>query len=181
MEWSTTYILSQIFTITSYIFLALTYYAKDRKKVLVLNFLSLIAYSIAYVFLGAWTGLAMSGVALIRNLIFLYDEKKNGKRETINKTDIVILVILVTILIGSTIFTYDGVFSLFSVFATLLYTLSVWQKKTNIYKLLGIPVGISWIVYNIYLMSIFGIILESILLICSITGYIIEIKNKKRQ
>ena len=110
-----------------------------------------------------------------------YDEKKNGKRENINKTDIVILIILVAILVGSALFTYDGFFSLFSVFATLFYTISVWQKKTNIYKLLGIPVGISWIIYNAYLMSIFGIILETILLICSITGYVLEVKNKKRQ
>ena len=61
----------------------------------------------------------------------------------------------------------------------MLYTYSVWQKKTSIYKLLGIPVGILWILYNIYVQSIFGIILESLLLICSTTGYILEVKKNK--
>ena len=171
MELTINYILSQIFTIIMY---ALTYYAKDRKKVLIINFLSLVANGIAYIFLNAWTGLAMCVVALIRNIIFLIDEKKNGKRESINRTDVIILVILYVISIISAILTYDGFLSLLSVFATALYTFSVWQKKTNIYKLLGIPIGILWVSYNIYIMSIFGIILEAILLICSITGYLLE-------
>lgn len=177
MNWGVTYILSQIFTIITYILLGITYYAKDRKKVLTISFLSLIANGIAYILLNAWTGLAMCILALIRNIIFLIDEKKNGKREKNNKTDIIILVILYIILIILTIPTYEGFLSLLSVIATALYTFSVWQKKNNIYKLLGIPIGILWILYNIYIMSIFGIILETILLICSITGYLLEIKN----
>ena len=179
MDWSVTYILSQVFTVITYVLLALTYYAKDRNKVLVLSFISIIANGLAYVFLSAWTGLAMCIVALIRNIIFLVDEKKNGKRDTINKTDIVILVVLYTISIISAVFTYDGFLSLLSVFATMLYTFSVWQKKTNIYKLLGIPIGILYVLYNIYIMSIFGIILETILLICSITGYWLETRKAK--
>lgn len=78
------------------------------------------------------------------------------------------------------IITYDGFFSLLSVFATMLYTYFVWQKNTTTYKLLGIPIGILWIAYNIYIFSIFGIILETILLICSISGYILE-KNSKQK
>lgn len=177
--WSLTYILSQVFTIINYALLGVTYYAKDRKKILVIGFLSIIANAIAYILLNAWTGVAMCVVALIRNIIFWIDEKKNGKRETINKKDIIILVILYSTIVVSTIFTYDGFLSLLSVFATSTYTFSVWQKKTNIYKLLGIPVGILWILYNIYVKSIFGIILESILLICSISGYLLERKKLK--
>lgn len=177
MDWSLTYILSQVFTIINYALLGLTYYAKDRKKILIISFLSIVANAVAYILLNAWTGVAMCIVALIRNIIFLVDEKKNGKRETINKNDIVILIIVYFAIIVSTVFTQEGFLSLLSVFATSIYTFSVWQKKTNIYKLLGIPVGILWILYNIYVKSIFGIILESILLICSISGYLLERKN----
>lgn len=179
MNWSLIYILSQIFTVITYGLLAATYYAKDRKKILILSFASLIANGIAYLLLNAWSGLAMCIVALIRNIIFLLDEKKNGKRDKINKTDVIILIILYIISIISAIFTYEGFLSLFSVIATMLYTLSVWQKNPKVYKLLGIPIGILWIAYNIYVMSIFGIILETILLICSTTGYLLEIKKRK--
>lgn len=179
MDWSVTYILSQIFTIINYALLGSTYYAKDRKKVLILNFSNIIAEGMSYIFLNAWTGLAMCIVALIRNGIFLLDEKKNGKRDKINKKDVIILIVLFIILIVSGIFTYDGFLSLLSVFATALYTYSVWQKNTKIYKLLGIPIGILWVLYNIYIMSLFGIILEGTLLICSTTGYILEAKKNK--
>lgn len=119
-------------------------------------------------------------ITLIGNVIFFVDEKKNGKRETINKTDIIILIILYSISIISAIFTYEGFFSLLSVLATMLYTLSVWQKKTKIYKLLGIPVETLLLLYNLYIISIFGVISESILLICAITGYWLEIKKNRK-
>ena len=60
----------------------------------------------------------------------------------------------------------------------MVYTYSIWQKSTKVYKICGIPIGILWIIYNTYVKSILGIILESIILICSITGYILEIKRK---
>ncbi len=180
MDWSITYIVSQIFTILTYLFLALTYYAKNRKKLLILSFLSISANIIAYILLSAWSGVAMCIIALIRNVIFFVDEKKNGKRETINKTDIIILIVLYSISIVSAIFTYEGLYSLLSVFAAMLYTFSVWQKKTKMYKLLGMPVETLWLLYNLYIMSIFGVISESILLICAITGYWLEIKKNRK-
>jgi len=179
MNWGITYVLSQVFTILMYVLLATTYFLKDRKKILVLSFASLIANALEYLFLFAWAGMAVCIIALIRNTIFLIDEKKNGKREKITKKDYIILAILYLILILSGIFTYDGFLSLLSVLATMIYTYSVWQKKTIIYKVCGIPVGILWILYNIYVMSLFGIILESILLIASVCGFLIEIKKKK--
>lgn len=177
MELTTSYIISQILTIIMYGLLAWSYYAKDRKMVLVLSFLSLIANAVAYILLHAYTGLAMCIVALIRNVLFLIDEKKNGKRENTEKKDIIILILLYVISIVSAVFTYEGIFSLLSVAATMLYTYSVWQKKTIVYKLLGIPIGILWVLYNLYVVSFFGVILEGVLLICSITGYILERKK----
>ncbi len=180
MELTLPYILSQVFIIINYALLAISYYCKDRKTVLVISFMAVIANGLSYVFLNAYSGLAMCILALIRNIIFLIDEKKNGKRDKIYKKDIIILVILYTIAIISAIFTYEGILSLLSVVGTMLYTYSVWQKKTIIYKFMGIPVGISWIIYNVYIMSIFGIILESVLLVSSTMGYILELKEKKK-
>lgn len=179
MELTLEYILSQVFIIISYLLLMLSYQAKSRKNILVLSNISIVANGISYVFLQAYTGLAMCFVALFRNIIFMIDEKRNGKSEEISKKDIIILAVLYLISLVSTVFTYDGFLSLLSVFATMLYTYSVWQKKTTIYKILGLPIGILWIAYNIYIMSIFGIILETILTISAIYGYFKEKKNKQ--
>lgn len=179
MELTGAYILSQVFTIIMYALLGISYYAKDRKNILILSFLSLIANALAYVLLEAYTGLAMCVVAFFRNIVFLVDEKKNGIRDKINRKDVVWLIIFYVLIIASTVFTYDGLLSLLSVIATMIYTYSVWQKKTEVYKFLGIPVGILWVAYNTYVRSVFGVILESILLICSITGYILEKRKEK--
>lgn len=172
-----TYILSQVFIIINYIFLVMTYQSKSRKNILIYNFGALIATGISYIFLSAYSGLAMVFVAIIRNIIFIIDEKKNGKSTKNGTKDYIILAILYILSIISAIFTYNGILSMMSVVATMLYTYSVWQKNTKTYKALGILIGALWIIYNIYIFSIFGIILEVILAISSITGFIRE--NKK--
>jgi len=179
MELTITYILSQVLIIINSILLMITYQLKTRKSILIVSFFALFAAAGSYIFLSAWSGLAMIIVAIIRNLIFLIDEKKNGKSDVITKKDIIVLVILYIISIISAIFTYEGFWSLMSVFATMLYTYSVWQKKTRTYKILGIIVEITWIIYNIYIFSIFGIIVEIMLLISAIIGCIQEHKKKE--
>ena len=172
MELTLTYILSQIFIIINYILLMATYQVKNRKAILIYSFGAIIATGVSYVFLSAWSGFAMVLVAIVRNIIFMLDEKRNGKSDKITKKDIIILAILYTISIISAVYTYEGFLSLMSVFGTMLYTYSVWQKKTSIYKMFGIPVGIVWTIYNIYIASIFGTILEVLLLISAIIGII---------
>ena len=179
MEITTSYIISQVFVIITYLFLALSYYAKDIKVVLYLSFLSLVANALTYVLLNAYSGFAMCIFACVRNIMFMIDEKKNEKSEKITKRDIVILIVLYSIIGILAAMTFEGFLSLLSVFATMLYTYSVWQKKTIIYKLLGTPIGILWIFYNLYVKSIFGVILETILLVCSLIGFVLEFKKNK--
>ena len=172
------YILSQVFIIISYILLAFTYQTKKRTSILIFNFGSLIMTGLSYIFLSAYSGLAMVGVAIIRNIIFMIDEKKNGKSNKNSTKDYVILAILYIISIVFAIITYNGILSMMSVAATMLYTFSVWQKNTKVYKLLGMPIEAIWIIYNVYIFSIFGIILESVLAVSTVVGYIRE-KNGK--
>ena len=179
MELTVTYVLSQIFVIINSSLLMTTYQLKSRKAILIVSFMALFANGVVYVLLSAWSGLAMVFVAMTRNIIFMIDERKNGKSDKITKKDIVILTILYIISIVSAIFTYEGILSMMSVLATMLYTYSVWQKKTNVYKILGIIIEIIWIIYNIYIFSILGIVLEVLLLISATIGLIREYRVKK--
>lgn len=179
MNLDTTYVLSQVFIIISYVFLISTYQLKSRKSILVFNFLSLLATGVSHFCLSAFSGLAMTCVAIIRNIIFLAQENK-GKSDKITNTDIVILIVLYAISIVSAIFTYEGIMSLMSVFATMIYTYSVWQKNTSVYKYLGIPVSTCWILYDIYITSWFGMLLESALMISAIIGIIRVHREQKK-
>ena len=177
MELNTTYILSQVFIVISYVFLISTYQFKNRTTILLFGFLSAIATGASHFCLAAYSGLAMTCVSVIRNSIF-FVQAKNGKTDKITKVDWAILTVLFTIAIVSAVFTYQGFLSLMSVFATLIYTYSVWQKNTKVYKYLGIPTSICWIIYDIYITSWFGMLLESALMISAIIGIIREHKHK---
>ena len=179
MEWTSTYIASQVLTVAMYAALAITYYLKDRRTILIINSLMCILIGAAYLLLSAYTGAAVSFVGIIRNIIFLINEKKNGKSDRISKNDIITLLIIYFATIVVIIPAYNGFLSLLSVFATLLYTFAVWQKRTDIYKVLGIPIRLLWIFYNIFVMSLLGIILESVVLLVTIHGFLIEWKDRK--
>jgi len=173
---TTEYIISQIFTIISYIFLASTYHAKKRKNIIILNCLVQIAFAIAYILLKASTGLAMSIVALSRNIAMMINENQKGKMKKINVTILLPTVIASIVL---SMFTYEGFWSLLPVIATILYTYAICQTDIKKYKLLGIPIEIMWVCYNIYIKSIFGIILEIVTLISCIIGYILQKRTRK--
>lgn len=164
------YILSQVFAIIYYILFDITYYMKNKKNILLLGVIGIFIHSISYALLGGWSAVAMGIVAVLRNIIFIFEEKKEKKNK-------IILYILFLITIISGIFTYDSIFSIFPVIATILYTYSIWQKNIRKYKLIGIITGILFVTYNIYVQSIFGIIAEFILTLCSLNGYIIDLKK----
>ncbi len=178
MELNTTYILSQVFIVISYVFLISTYQFKNRTTIIAFGFLSSVATGASHFCLAAYSGLAMTCISMIRNGIFFVQEK-HGKTDKITKVDWAILLVLYTIAIVSAVFTYQGFLSLMSVFATLIYTYSVWQKNTKVYKYLGIPTSICWIIYDIYITSWFGMILESALMISAIIGIVRVHKEKK--
>ena len=171
------YVISQIFVIISYVLLAGTYFYKDRKKILIMSFGAVASNAIGFIFLGAWSGVVMSLIAMTRNIIFLY----RGNDKKINYIDFIILGVLYAISIVSASLTYTGILSLFSMLGTMIYTYSAWQKNPKVYKLLGIPASLCWIIYNIYVASVFGYILEGILLVFEIIGTVKAFKIDKKE
>ena len=173
MEITYIYIISQIITIIYFAILSLSYLLKDRRKILGANFIAHIGQTTAMAMLNGYTGAAMAIIMMLRDLIFLIIESRKLKGKEINKKlDLVILIVTIALMIILTIFTYNGPLSLLSVLATLVTTFALWQKDVKIYKILGVIAGIFWLAYNIFIMSIMGIILEFIVVICSNIGYI---------
>lgn len=168
MSLSLTYIISQILVIVYYLIYSYTFHLKDSNKILIFGIIATIISSISYVLLNAYTGMAMCFVAIVRNLLFTKD-----KKNTLN-----LMLIFVLTLIAS-IFTFNSYFCLFNIVATLIYTYALWQKNTKTYKLLGIAVNGLMIIYDIYIQSIFGVILITIAFISSIIGFFKE--NKKHE
>ena len=180
MEITVIYIISQIITVAYFGVLTLSYLLQNRLKILVTNFIAHIGQTISMAMLNGYTGAAMSLIMTIRDLVLLVQEKRKIKgRKVSEKFDLIVLVVTVIVVIFLTVFTYNGFLSLMSVIATLITTVSFWQKNVKTYKILGIRANILWLIYNTFIMSIMGVVLESILLIASIIGYIKDSKNEK--
>lgn len=173
--WSTSYIISQVLTLFVYGLFCLSYFQTKKKNVLETNILAHVLQTIAFYLIGGYTGMAMDIILIFRDNFFYKEELLKGNKTRKN----VLLFSFLLIIIISTIFTYNGFLSLLSVFATMISTYAIWQDKVEVYRFLGIPVSMLWLGYQISLNAIFAIVLESILLISTIIGYVKE-KNRKQ-
>ncbi len=191
MELTTTYILSQVFIIISYIFLISSCQLKNRTLILVFVFAASVMNGASNFCLAAYSGVAMAMVSMLRNIIFMARDKQRAKKQqsmAIEQTkeveyeliDYAILAVLYLIMIGSAVLTYNGFLSLMCVFATMLFTYGVWQHSTKVYKFVGIPVSLFWIIYDIYITSWFGMFLETCMMISAIIGLYREYRDMKK-
>lgn len=177
-----TYIWSQILTVIEYGLLGATYFVQKRKLVVLLDTFSMLAGIGAYILLGADIGLAMSVVILLANFYYIWDEwyekieAKRRKRQKLihghQMRDYIVLAIVLLVIAALAVWTYDGPLSLLSVAATALYEISIWQNSTKLYKFLGIPVALCWMLYNGFILSVVGIISEGIIFLAATVGYI---------
>lgn len=174
------YIISQIIIAISYTCLGLTYCSKKRKIILTLSFLANFTNACAYLLLGAYTSASMCAISIARDIVFIIDEKINEKSEKTTKKDVFILIGVYIVSIMAIILTFNGWKSLLYAVASMLYTYSIWQKNNKIYKFIGIPCYIIVIIESIAIKSILGLVLQSIVLVCTVIMFI-KSKNEEKQ
>ena len=121
--------------------------------------------------LSAWTGLALNAVGIVRTLLFMFLSKKN-QTEKPNKADWISLIVILIVSIIGTILTYETYYSLFALLCCILFTIATWQRSVKVYKILGIGISISGILYSIFVNSIMAVILESVVLMVNIINLI---------
>lgn len=147
---------ADITAILAWIFLIYSYWKNKDDKILYLQLISSIFFVISYFLLGADTGVFVIFFEIIRDYLYIkFDDDK--------KTFLYTLPIYA--IIG--IFSYDGFWSLFSIFASLNdgYAL-IFKKKKVVF--LGIITYVLWLIYDIQCWSKPNIIADSILIISNI-------------
>ena len=68
--WTTSYILSQVFSACAYIIFPLTFLTRNKKNILLLNILNSVFYLLSYLFLAGYSGVIV--VATITLSIVFY-------------------------------------------------------------------------------------------------------------
>lgn len=172
--WTTQYIISQIFIVMAYCLLALTYFITKRWQQLSITIASNVAMGVGFALLGAWLAVPMCVIAICRDITSsIINARRSPEQQMKNtKLDWGLLILWIVALTVAMIFTQEGFWTLFAYFSTITFTISIWQKNPLVYRILGVLVGIFWIVYNIAVMSVAGIALESVLLVFVIVGLV---------
>lgn len=151
-------------------------------------------FCVQYLLLGAFTGLVMDLVGVIRNFVFAYNVKKNRS----NKWWIVIFCIITAVAgIATIILTWNktlltlsrwtsnaptlmalAVFiSIISVVAKLGSTIGYGFKSPHAIRMINLPTFAMWICYNVIVFSLAGVISDSMSIVSII---IAEIRYHKK-
>lgn len=164
--WTTNYILSQIAVVFAVIFMAVSYQVKNKKWVLIFCLLSCIFYIAEYLLIGAYGGIIANTVGLIRTIWLYFDEEYNLKDRFVIITTISIALVMFTLI------TYRAWYDIIICASALLFNYSVWQKDIKIYRWLAVLVSTLYIIYNVAVYTILGIVFEVVLMIFEIIGII---------
>ena len=154
------YVISQIFALASFIFDLVA--AQQKKKASLLNMDTMAASSslLHYAFLGAWAGMANKIIAVIRNALAAYMASKKRKAPK----SLPLIFVIAYIIFG--IFTFNSAYSLLPTIASSIYSIVIYTTSdANKIRYTIIITSTIWLVYNICVFSIVGIITQVILLV----------------
>jgi len=182
IDWSNpTYVTSQIFITLAFLLLGLTYLVKGRLKILIIVLLSYVAFIVGYSLLSAWVGLWMSIIMMACNITSYLIDRRRKRKDKITGLDWAMLALWTSVMLTATIIVQDGFLSWFAFFASFAFMYSLWQKNVLVYRLLGFVVGICWIVYNLTIANVMGIVSEAVLLTAVLLGLVIYIKKEREK
>ena len=149
-------ILAYIFGIGAMIALFSIYQQASRKRLLVSKLIADVCWVIHYLCLGAYGGAIPNFVGIFRELVFVNRENKKWANLPVWP----LVFILTNLLLGSA-----------------FVTVALWLKKPILTKILSFPVSTAFLIYDIFVGSVIGVISESISLVSIIIALIKIIKE----
>ena len=167
------FILIQIIGAIAFATLAISYYKKDKKDILFLHIIAYIMFTIHYYLLSGITGAICNIIGLLA-LFSIYIIENNKWK---NKNFIVGLFIIVLLTIN--IITFQNVFSIFPLIASIVVILSFISDKEDFIRGIGVISAVCWLIYAIAYKSYISIVFEIITLVGTTIAFAKNTKNIK--
>ena len=153
------FIIIQIIGGIAYSLLSYSYFKKEKRDILFIQLFSYILFSIHYYLLDGITGAICNIIGLFALLMIYFFEKYHLKNK------ILFSILFISILFIINILTFQNIFSIFPLIASIIVIISFLLKSENSIRGIGIIAAICWLVYAIYYKSYISIIFEVITLI----------------
>ena len=141
--WTLSYTLAQISVIIASIFLAITFVTNNRKLILILCIISTAFFALEYLFLGTYTAVLVNIIGIVRAVWFYIDEVRGKKNNYVSLT----ILLVISVVCG--VLTYQGLLTIISSVAGIVYIIIVWQPSVKYYRLLAPITTVLWIIHNI--------------------------------
>ncbi|MBR2767053.1 YgjV family protein [Candidatus Saccharibacteria bacterium] len=147
------YVVSQFFALVGTILSLLS--VQQKKKVQILNYNTLASASaiLHYLFLGAWTGVAIKIVSATRNATAAYAAHKQKKPKVLPFVFVIFYAI-------SGCLTYESVFSLLPTFGVIVFTVVIYLGEAKTIRYVAGFCSLMWLIYNVYVFSLVGVVSE---------------------
>lgn len=166
----TKFFITQFIGLIGYSTLGFSYFKKEKKDILLIQIFAYIMFILHYQFLGAITGSVCNLLGLIAFLIiYLFDMYKKNKK--------VLIAILFPILIVISVITFENIYSIFPMIASIVVIISFLTDNEDLIRRIGIIAAICWLIYAIVYKSYVAIAFEVITLIVVVIAYF---KRKKK-
>lgn len=164
------YIVSQIFAFVAFLLSLIAFHRKKKESIFKTLMLGNVLDMIHYLLLGAYSGCITKVIAFLRNEIIVLKEK-NKKYD---KTTVLVLLLIIYLISG--ILTYKNIYSVLPILSAMIYLYVVWNGNALAVKKIGFYCYFLWLIYNICVFSIVGIISSAV----SIISTFIAVYNEKR-
>jgi len=165
------YIVAQIIGLIAFVVSLIAYHKKDKKTILNNMVTSNILNLIHYLLLGAFSGCITKLLAIFRDYFIILKEKNKKLSNS------VYLIVFILLYIIATIFTYNGILSILPLVAAIIYIIFIWNGNEVIIKKTAFFCYFLWLIYNIFVLSIAGIVSN----IISIISTLIAIINTEKE
>ena len=165
-------IIIQAIGAVGYSLLALSYFKKVKKQILLMQIFFYIFFVIHYYLLNGITGAVCNSIGLFALIsIYLFD-KYNLKNKTITVGLFIILLLIANII------TFQNIYSIFPLVASTIVLISFIDNNENNIRMVGIIAAICWLIYAIVYKSYVAIAFEAVTLIDICVAYINSISKK---
>ncbi len=134
-----------------------SYQMNERKKILGCQMIAALFFVASFLCLGAYTGMAMNFLGMLRALVYTNNDKKWAKPT-------VWMPIFFAAFAAATALTWDGAISLLPMVAMMLATVSLSLKNPTYIRIVTFPTSPCWLIYNVFCRSYAGILTEAMVM-----------------
>lgn len=177
VEFTIKYIISQAIGFVAMALVVYSFQRKTQSKILKMQCVSAILFAVSYLLQGGYTGMMLNIIGSARSFVF---SKCEGKKWA---NSIAFPIIFIIAFITSTVFTWEGWYSVLPLMALVFTTFAYRSTNAMLVRCVSFPCSAFWLIYNAIIGNVSGVATEILDLSSIVIGFcrhdIPKIKQKK--